>query len=85
MHFELLICGCNTAAHQLVSRGFFPCAPIAPTLAVDIRVLQLVKELFVRLAPNVTGWCDAFEALLDGMGYRVSAKVSVFIFFVAKS
>jgi hypothetical protein len=78
------MCSCNTAARQLVSRGFFPCAPIAPTLAVDIRVLQLVKELFVRLAPNVTGWCDAFEALLDGMGYRVSAKVSVFVLFCDK-
>ncbi|OAX33609.1 hypothetical protein K503DRAFT_794452 [Rhizopogon vinicolor AM-OR11-026] len=76
-HLELLTCSCNTAACQLVSRRFFPCAPIAPTLAVDIRVLQLVKELFVRLAPNVTGWCDAFEALLDGMHYRVCAKEGI--------
>jgi hypothetical protein len=68
----------------LVSRGFFPCAPIAPTLAVDIRILQLVKELFVRLAPNISGWCDAFEALLDGMGYRVSAK-AIFYFILSIS
>jgi len=47
-------------------------------LAVDIRILQLVKELFVRLAPNISGWCEAFEALLDGMGYRVAAKASDF-------
>jgi hypothetical protein len=44
-----------------------------------------VKELFVRLAPNISGWCDAFEALLDGMGYRVSAKASFlfFLFFIS--
>ncbi|KIK36831.1 hypothetical protein CY34DRAFT_26216 [Suillus luteus UH-Slu-Lm8-n1] len=41
---------------------------------MDIRVLQLVKELFVCLAPNVTGWCDAFTVLLDGMGYRICRR-----------
>lgn len=56
-------------------RGLFACAPVAPSLAVDIRVLELVKNLFVRMTPNSTAWCDALENFLNGRGYKLNTKV----------
>lgn len=70
-------CSCSPAALQLLSRGFFPCAPNAPTLAVDLNVLQLVNELFVRTPPNVTAWADTLEAFLDIRGYKLTTRVSI--------
>jgi hypothetical protein len=58
-------------------RGLFACAPIAPTLAVDLRVLELVRELFVRISPNNTAWCDTLEAFLHNRGYNFASKVSL--------
>ncbi|KAH7902955.1 hypothetical protein BJ138DRAFT_1021330 [Hygrophoropsis aurantiaca] len=66
---QLLVCPCYPAPHQLISRGLFACAPLAPSLAVDLRVLELVKTLFVRITPNTTAWCEALEAFLYGRGY----------------
>ncbi|KIJ10415.1 hypothetical protein PAXINDRAFT_16570 [Paxillus involutus ATCC 200175] len=54
--------------------GLFPCAPVAPSLAVDLRVLQFVKTLFVRQTPNVTAWCEAVEVFLAGCGYTFAGK-----------
>ncbi|KAJ3748154.1 hypothetical protein EV360DRAFT_57113 [Lentinula raphanica] len=61
---ELSICACQTAAVQLVEQGLFPCAPIHPTLAVDIHVLDFVTKLFLRIAPNNTAWVDAISDFL---------------------
>ncbi|KAG1843964.1 hypothetical protein DFJ58DRAFT_844196 [Suillus subalutaceus] len=59
---------------QLLCRGLFPCAPITPSLAVDLRILEFIRLLFVRQSPNQTVWCDAVETFLDGMGYKLSCK-----------
>ncbi|KII82728.1 hypothetical protein PLICRDRAFT_80582, partial [Plicaturopsis crispa FD-325 SS-3] len=75
--FELSVCACRPAALQLLRRGFFPCAPIAPSLAVDIRMLEFVKTLFVRMPPNATAWCDALESFLDGRGYKLDTRDSM--------
>ena len=50
----LTVCGCpsRTAATQLVNRGLFPCAPLHPSLAVSMDMLEFVAELFVQQAPN---------------------------------
>jgi hypothetical protein len=58
--------------------GLFPCAPIAPTLAVSVSLLELVRELFLRVAPNVTGWCSALESVLRKKGYKLTGEVGVF-------
>lgn len=65
------------AALQLLRRGLFPCAPLFPTLAVDLSLLVFVKKLFLRLPPNVTGWCESLEDFWDGRGYRLGTKVCV--------
>ncbi|KAG1880686.1 hypothetical protein C8R48DRAFT_744865 [Suillus tomentosus] len=61
---------------QLLCCGLFPCTPIAPSLVVDLRVLEFVHLLFVCQSPNQTVWCDAVEPFLDGMRYKLSCKPS---------
>jgi len=68
-------CECSPAPLQLMTRGLIACAPIAPSLAVDIRVLELVKHLFVRMTPNSTAWCEALEIFLNERGYNLNTKV----------
>ncbi|KAJ3720488.1 hypothetical protein C8R42DRAFT_696783 [Lentinula raphanica] len=71
---ELSICACQPAAVQLVEQGFFPCAPMHPTLAVDIRVLDFVTRLFLRIAPNNTAWVDTINDFLYSQGYQLQGK-----------
>jgi hypothetical protein len=51
---------------------------VAPSLAVDFRVLELVKALFVRLTPNMSGWTEALEVFLGDRGFKLATKVSYF-------
>ncbi|KAG6836295.1 hypothetical protein H0H93_009388 [Arthromyces matolae] len=67
------VCSCS-AAVQLVSRGLFPCAPERPTLAVNFSLLEFVHELFLRIAPNNTAWCEALEAFLASRQYLWNSK-----------
>jgi hypothetical protein len=62
-----------------MQRGLFPCSPLAPTLAVDLQVLEFVTCLFVHIPPNNTGWCKTVEEFLDSQGYKLTTKVSSFI------
>jgi hypothetical protein len=74
---NIITCPCFPVPLQLLRRGLFPCAPLVPSLAVNLRILEFVRLLFVRQAPNQTAWCDAVETFLDGMGYKLSCKVSL--------
>ena len=74
---DLVVCFCAPAAQQLINMGYFPCAPLAPTLAVSLKVLTLVKHLFVHIPSNTSAWCEAFESYLGGMRYNVDAKVGL--------
>ncbi|KAF4587963.1 hypothetical protein EYR38_009924 [Pleurotus pulmonarius] len=71
---DLTICPCRPAARQLVEAGMFPCAPVHPTLAVDIRVLEFVSRLFLHLPPNNTAWCAALQSFLESQGYTLAGK-----------
>jgi hypothetical protein len=66
------ICSCSPAAN-LVSMGYFPSSPIRPSLAVDIKMLDFMSELFVRSPPNVTAWSSALEVSLDSLGYKLAS------------
>ena len=72
---DILVCSCATAAQQLLQMGYFPCAPLGPTLAVSLRVLTFVKQLFVHMPPNTSAWCEAFQSYLGSMGFTIDAKV----------
>ncbi|KAG1734248.1 uncharacterized protein EDB91DRAFT_1238447 [Suillus paluster] len=77
MHFDaidIIACPCFPAPLQLLYRSLFPCAPVTPSLTVDLRIIEFVHLLFVRQSPNQTAWCDAVETFLDGMGYKLSCK-----------
>ncbi|KAG2079604.1 uncharacterized protein F5147DRAFT_749512 [Suillus discolor] len=67
-------CACAPAPLQLLSRSYFACAPIAPSLAVDLQLLELVKTLFVHITPNTTAWCETLEVFLAGRGYHLTTK-----------
>ncbi|THU86821.1 hypothetical protein K435DRAFT_682930 [Dendrothele bispora CBS 962.96] len=62
---------CNPAAHQLIRSGLFPCAPVHPTLAVDILMLDFVTRLFLRVSPNCTAWCGTLEDYLRSQGHKL--------------
>ncbi|KAJ7495582.1 hypothetical protein FB451DRAFT_1387604 [Mycena latifolia] len=51
---QLRICPCSPAAVQLMKCDAFPCAPMQPSLAVDMRVLEFCKNLFLHIVPNNT-------------------------------
>ncbi|KAI6094971.1 hypothetical protein EDD16DRAFT_1481654 [Pisolithus croceorrhizus] len=57
--------------------GYFPFAPLGPTLTVSLQLLSLVRQLFMQMPPNTSAWCESFEAYLAGMGYKVNTKVWV--------
>ncbi|KAL0567595.1 hypothetical protein V5O48_014395 [Marasmius crinis-equi] len=71
---SLEMCECCPAAIQLVEQGLFPCAPLHPTLAVDIRVLNFVNSLFVHIAPNYRAWCDTVMTFLKDQGYQMQGQ-----------
>ncbi|EDR04602.1 uncharacterized protein LACBIDRAFT_304237 [Laccaria bicolor S238N-H82] len=74
---KLQFCKCRPAAVQLLQRGLFPSAPFAPSLAVDIRVLEFVSRLFLHISPNATAWCNTVEEFLQSQGYKLTTKDSL--------
>lgn len=71
---QLSVCRCDAAA-QLVSQGYFPCAPVEPSFAVDFTVLQLCEELCLRTAPGLVNITESLEAILEKRGFRGLSEV----------
>ncbi|KAK7435870.1 hypothetical protein VKT23_019401 [Stygiomarasmius scandens] len=65
---------CCPTAPQLLRSGLFPCAPFAPSLSVDIRMLDFLARLFLHVSPNVTAWCGALEDYLRQQGYWLQGQ-----------
>ena len=59
--------------------GYFPCAPVRPTFAFDINLLEFVTIGSHYMAPNVTGWSSALQYFLSIRGYLVGGKVCKFL------
>ncbi|KAG1813496.1 uncharacterized protein BJ212DRAFT_1447764 [Suillus subaureus] len=74
---NIIACPCFPAPLQLLCHGLFPCAPVAPSLTVDLCVLEFVHLLFIHQSPNHTAWCNAVEMFLDGMGYKLTLMHSL--------
>ncbi|KAF9514084.1 hypothetical protein BS47DRAFT_1295481 [Hydnum rufescens UP504] len=66
----LMVCPCRLAAIQLVERSFFPCAPLFPTLAVSLDMLEFVASLFLHMAPNERAWAMTLVEYLKARGYE---------------
>ncbi|KAJ3713041.1 hypothetical protein C8R42DRAFT_593768 [Lentinula raphanica] len=71
---SLQICSCRPAAKQLIERALFGCAPLYPSLAVDLRVLDFVNRLFLRISPNNTAICDTLEDFLKAQGFHLQGQ-----------
>ncbi|KAJ7442423.1 hypothetical protein FB451DRAFT_1343897 [Mycena latifolia] len=74
---QLRICPCSPAAVQLMKCGAFPCAPMQPSLAVDMRVLEFCKNLFLHIAPNNTAFATTLERCLSNMGFQLQHQNSL--------
>lgn len=74
---KLSICECQPASTQLIALGLFPSTPVQPSLAVSISLLEFNQQCFLRLPPNVSGWCAAVEAFLKTRPFASSSVVSV--------
>ncbi|KAJ3792714.1 hypothetical protein GGU11DRAFT_818955 [Lentinula aff. detonsa] len=73
-HICLRACQCHPAAVQLVEQGLFPCAPLYPSLAVDLRVFDFAGRLFLRISPNTTAWLETLEEFLHSQGYQMKGE-----------
>lgn len=65
------VCSCNPST-SLLSMGYFPSAPLQPTTAFDMKVLEFARELYLRSPPNRTAWSTAWESFLRGRGHIFS-------------
>ena len=74
---HITVCACRSAPVLLVQLGLFPCAPISPTLAVSIDMLEFVSELFVHVSPNDRAWAATLEKYLKTRGHVFKAKDSL--------
>ncbi|KAF8132708.1 hypothetical protein K438DRAFT_1442136, partial [Mycena galopus ATCC 62051] len=51
--------------------GAFGCVPLEPSIAVDLRVLEFARNLFLQISPNTTAFTLAFEQVLSNMGFQL--------------
>jgi hypothetical protein len=79
---DVPVCECRLAAVTLVRGGAFPCAPLQPSLAVDLRVLEFALKLFLNVAPNHTAFSTTLETVLSTMGYQLNHQVFASFLFL---
>jgi hypothetical protein len=48
---------------------------MAPTLAVNLKMLEFARELFLQVAPNNTAWCDTLKSFLGSRRYKLTTQV----------
>ncbi|KAF9512993.1 hypothetical protein BS47DRAFT_1273608, partial [Hydnum rufescens UP504] len=83
-NIELLLCNhSRSAPEQLMEIGYFPCAPVYPTLAVSLDMLELVSILFVHSAPNERAWAATITKYLKNHGHEFSTGDSLWRWFAA--
>ncbi|KAJ7240316.1 hypothetical protein B0H12DRAFT_1024705, partial [Mycena haematopus] len=74
---EIEVCDCTGAAVQLMRLGAFGCAPVLPSLAVDLRVLEFAMNLFLQISPNNTALTLTLERVLASMGFQLEHQNSL--------
>jgi hypothetical protein len=48
-----------------------------PSLAVDLRVLEFVMNMFLQISPNNTAFSLTLEQVLANMGFQLEHQVSL--------
>ncbi|KAF9509111.1 hypothetical protein BS47DRAFT_1281998, partial [Hydnum rufescens UP504] len=62
-------CNCGPAALLLLELGLFPSAPVHPTLAVDLDLLDFMSTVFKVEQPNIHGWVSSLQRFLWKQGH----------------
>ncbi|KIJ39625.1 hypothetical protein M422DRAFT_257455 [Sphaerobolus stellatus SS14] len=70
----LQICKCKPAADQLMRRGLLGCAPLQPSMAFDLNLLELVSITMAYIAPNISGWASSLEWFWKDRGYALGPR-----------
>ncbi|KAJ7744004.1 hypothetical protein B0H14DRAFT_3097169 [Mycena olivaceomarginata] len=68
---DVPVCECRLAAVTLVRGGAFPCAPLQPSLAVDLRVLSSPSNCFSTSRQTIPRSHDAGDCL-EYHGYQLN-------------
>jgi len=76
---NITLCTCKEPPLQLLSMGLFPCAPLLPSLAVDMQMLEFAQGLFRNAAPNTTAWCETLEEFLGSRNFKLQTRVGVLL------
>ncbi|KAE9396805.1 hypothetical protein BT96DRAFT_756189, partial [Gymnopus androsaceus JB14] len=71
---QINVCDCRSAPLQLLWLGLFGCAPIHPSLVVELQALNLVTSLFLCVSPNRTAVSSMLEASLEDCGYVMKGE-----------
>lgn len=79
---SLIVCKCRPAAFLLLELGLFPSAPVHPTLAVDLDLLDFTSAVFRVQQPNIQGWTDSLQIYLHKRGYVLDGDVRVHFIFI---
>ena len=70
-------CECQPVAQTLMKYGLFPCAPVRPSIAFDINLLEMISINMCYLAPNLLGWSLTLEWFWRQRGYMLGARVNI--------
>ncbi|KIJ32566.1 hypothetical protein M422DRAFT_213744, partial [Sphaerobolus stellatus SS14] len=70
-------CLCHPASETLIKMGLFGCAPIEPSMAFDVNLLDLISTNMTFLAPNVGGWSITLETFWRERGYSLGQRERV--------
>ncbi|KAJ7156128.1 hypothetical protein B0H12DRAFT_981150, partial [Mycena haematopus] len=74
---EIQVCECTPAPVQLMRLGVFGCAPVLPSLGIDLRVLEFTMNLFLQISPNVNATTITLERVLADMGFQLHHQNSL--------
>ncbi|TEB24142.1 hypothetical protein FA13DRAFT_1756912 [Coprinellus micaceus] len=67
---DVTVCPCSPAM-GLLQNGYFPSAPLRPSVAFDISMLEFARELYLRSSPNRSAFGAAMDSYLRGLGYPI--------------
>lgn len=65
---QVFVCACAPACEQLLSRGYFPSAPMSPSMAFSTALLEFISIHSLNVAPNSTAWSDTLETFWSRRG-----------------
>lgn len=58
-------------ASCLLALGFFPSAPIRPSFAFELSMMDFAHQLYLRSPPNRTAWASTLDYILRQRGYTL--------------